>query len=322
MKELCIIGSGYMAYEHAMAALELHYSKIFIVGRSQESFNEYFDNVSIHSELCLISGGLNAWFCSEYFNRSMLHINAVAIEALKNVTLDLINQNVNKVLLEKPGALNIGELQEIKDASESFGCQIVIGYNRRQYASVRKLKEILSEQAVSSFEFEFTEWADQIDQDKYSKQALANWIKSNSAHVLDTVFYLAGGIPTEFSAISSGINQIKWHPQASIFVGSGLVGKTPFTYNSDWTSQGRWRIYFRTVKGKYVLEPMEKLGFIPKNSLTIESVNIDSEKSKPGLLKQIQLLEQNKIENFCSIQDQINLFRFIQKMQQPSNEKY
>jgi predicted dehydrogenase len=300
-----------MAFEHAKAALELEYDNVFIIGRSQKSFEKYFDDLDSNARLIFLTGGLETWFQSAHFDSTILHINAVAIEALNEITHELVKHKIQKILLEKPGALEIEELQELKDASEYYGSKIVIGYNRRHYASIRKLKKILSKENITSFEFEFTEWVDRINPNDYSEKALNNWIKSNSAHVIDTAFYLASGMPTELNAISKGKNQITWHPQASVFIGSGMVGDIPFSYNADWTSQGRWKIYIRTDKGKYVLEPMEKLGFIPKNSIHIQEVTIDDDKSKPGLEHQIRSLENSSYSEFCSIDDQIELFRLI-----------
>lgn len=301
-----------MALEHTKAALELKYDNVFLIGRSQKSFEKYFADFDSNAKLTLLSGGLDSWFQSTYFDPSILHINAVAIEALKEITLELVKNKVQKILLEKPGAVEIEELQELKDSSERYRTRIFIGYNRRHYASIRKLKEILSKQEVSSFEFEFTEWIDRINPKDYSESALSNWIKSNSAHVIDTAFYLAGGMPTKLNAISSGEKEITWHPQASIFIGCGMVGNIPFSYNSDWTSQGRWKIYFRTAEGKYILEPMEKLSFTPKNSVNTQEVSIDEENSKPGLVHQIRMLENNCYSEFCSIDDQIELFRVME----------
>lgn len=306
-----------MALEHAKAAIELNYARIYVVGRTKRSFEKYFKDIDSNPVLSLVSGGLDGWFSSAYFNASIIHINAVAIEALKQTTDKLLEQKVERILLEKPGALTIKELMQLKNKASRFESKVIIGYNRRQYASVRKLKELLCNESITSFEFEFTEWADKIDPNDYFNQTLINWIKSNSAHVLDTVFYLVGGFPTKLNAISTGKNKVDWHPSAAIFVGSGLVGNIPFTYNADWTSQGRWKIYIRTPKGKYILEPMETLGFIPKNSVTIQQIEIKMESSKPGLAKQIELFEQNETTEFCSIHDQIEMFSLIKKIQNP-----
>lgn len=308
-----------MALEHAKAALELDYTKIYVVGRTKNSFEKHFKDIDANPTISLVSGGLDEWFRSTYFNASIVHINAVAIDALKQITERLLDHNVQRILLEKPGALTIKDLVELKNSSARNGSLVVVGYNRRQYASVRKLKEILVTEPITSFEFEFTEWVDRIDQDDYSKSALVNWLKSNSAHVIDTAFYLAGDFPTELNVYATGEGKVKWHPIASVFVGSGMVGSIPFTYNSDWTSQGRWKIHFRTTKGKYILEPMEELQFIPKNSITPVKIEKESEKQKPGLIKQIELFENSDIRDFCTLENQIKLFEIINRINNTIN---
>ena len=109
MKEICVVGSGYMALEHVKAALELGYAKIYVVGRTNRSFEKYFKDMNSSPIVLLVNGGLDEWFHSAYFNTSIIHINAVAIEALKQITEQLLKHKVERILLEKPGALTITE---------------------------------------------------------------------------------------------------------------------------------------------------------------------------------------------------------------------
>ena len=208
MKEICIIGSGYMASEHARAAKILGYDSIYVVGRTLSSFQRHITTDHDLSSVFQVVGGVDAWLASEHFKTNMVHVNAVAVEALASTSLQLIDAGVQRILLEKPGALSISELQTLQEYTSHHDCHLRIAYNRRHYLSVRKLKEILQTEGASSFEFEFTEWVDRINHKKYAPLTLKNWMIANSAHVIDTAFYLAGGLPDILDSYSSGQNQI------------------------------------------------------------------------------------------------------------------
>lgn len=314
MKSICIVGSGYMAFEHAKASLELNYDQVYVIGRTTASFERYFNDTQQNSSIIKIEGGVSAWLASEFFRQGIVHIVAVAVEALEQVTEALLYAGVKRILLEKPGGLNIKGLKKLNQKAEDLKSIVRIAYNRRHYPSVQKLKDILSTEELTSFEFEFTEWVDKINPDDYDQKTLEEWIVSNSAHVIDTAFYLAGGLPTVVNHIASGKDKIMWHRHNSIFIGCGLVSDVPFTYSADWRSQGRWRIHMRSIKGKYILEPMEKLSFVPKNSLSVIDIDLTEYQSKHGLAPQIQAFEANDHRIFATLNDQVKLFEFVNNL--------
>ena len=313
-KSICIIGSGWMAAEHVKASLELGYDKIFVIGRTLNSFKKHFGEALAGLKIVRVTGGLASWFRHECFEETMLHINSVAVHALQVTTIKLLKNGVKRILLEKPGALNVDGLKLIRKEAKIRGSNVLIGYNRRHYASTEELKERLSCENISSFEFEFTEWIDTIDTTEYPEEVLVTWLKSNSAHVIDLAFYLVGGLPKKIQTICGGVGGVIWHPAGSVFAGCGKVDDKIFTYQADWMSQGRWKIYIRTEKGKYVLEPLEKLSFIPKNSLELVEIEVKTERCKPGLEEQIRKFERNEFQDFADLTDQIEIFYLIQKM--------
>ena len=67
---------------------------------------------------------------------------------------------MKKILLEKPGAVNEGQLIELEQLAMSKGAEIYLAYNRRFFSSVLEAqKRIQEEGGVTSFHFEFTEWS-------------------------------------------------------------------------------------------------------------------------------------------------------------------
>ena len=163
-----------------------------------------------------------------------------------------------------------------------------MGYNRRFYASVIKAKKLIEDdQGILSFNFEFTEWCDDITNELKNSSTGENWFLTNSSHVLDLAFYL-GGEPKELHSFTSGGNN--WHPTATVFAGAGITySGSLFSYQANWDAPGRWGVEVLTREHRYVFRPLEKLKILKHNTVISESVEIDDQwdlKFKPGLYQQ------------------------------------
>jgi len=240
-------------------------------------------------------------------------IVAVSIENMKEVALILITHGVKEILLEKPGALNCNELNEVMSASQHYDCKLYIGYNRRFYESVYKLLTyVTKDNPVLSIHFNFTELGKLIENNKISKEVKKNWVVANSSHVIDLSFFIAGGEPQSIHSYSTG--GLAWHPAASIFSGSGVTtNQILFSYHANWNSPGRWGIEVMTDQYKFILQPLEKLYMMRHNSYDVEEVkllnNLDIE-FKPGIFKQVQSFLTDKI-NLVKVSEQIENIRKI-----------
>jgi predicted dehydrogenase len=214
-------------------------------------------------------------------------IVASPIETLLPYIRNLLQLGISKILVEKPVVLNAGALDNF--LIEFNNAPVMVALNRLFFPSVQELQKRLTIEKVRSAEFSFTEWVHRINLSQYQPEVLARWGAANCIHVTSTVFDLIG-MPQVLTAHRNGVGDIKWHPNASIFVGSGVsVMGIPFSYGSDWGSAGRWSITVRTELGSYHLEPMESLSFTSKGSLSRDIVVPNwSGETKCGFLEMIQ----------------------------------
>ncbi len=282
--------------------------EVVVVGRGETNLGKLKEAFPKHT---YVSGGL-AHYLANAATVPTLAINAISVNELKNSSIQLLNAGVSSILLEKPGALTIAGLKEMLAAQNNTNGKIGIGYNRRFYAAINRLKSMAAEDGgITSIHFEFTEWIHTIDENIYSKEALDKWLISNSSHVIDTVFYLAGQ-PTELHPIIKGKGEISWHPASASFYGSGTTDQDiPFTYHTDWLAPGRWAIEVLTNKRRYYLKPMEKLQVQQKGSVRVEEVEVDyelEEKFKPGLFLQTKDFLDGNFDKLVSIEEQISSF--------------
>ena len=307
--KILIIGSGYISGEYLKVITHLGIS-CTVVGRGNknlELLKNDFPQVQFYS------GGLEK-FVSENTLQDFSHfINLVNIRYCSNLTQVLVEHGAKYILLEKPGGLNLQELSSLKLTADDSNAGLWIGYNRRFYQSVERLKLCAQKDGgIDSIHFEFTEWIHKIDTDKFSNEELQKWIISNSSHVLDTAFHLIG-IPRIINPLIDGRGQISWHSSGAVFVGCGVsMNDIPFSYNTNWSSAGRWALEISTKQNRYFLSPMEKLFLQRKGEIKVEEVSLPEDidrRFKPGLYNLISSYLKGDTSLLLSIDEQIEHVR-------------
>jgi predicted dehydrogenase len=233
---------------------------------------------------------------------------SVGVESLASTTTKLIEYGVKNILIEKPAGLNYDQVEQLAQKSVESSANVFVAYNRRFYASVQSAREIITNDGgVTSFNFEFTEWAHVIEKIPTSLDVKNKWFLANSTHVVDLAFYL-GGKPEQICTFATGM--IDWHPDASVFCGAGKsVTGALFSYQANWEAPGRWAVEVLTKKHRLIFKPLEKLQIIKINSLAIESMVIDDAFDtlyKPGLYAQTKNFLAGEHADMCLIDEQLN----------------
>jgi predicted dehydrogenase len=308
-----LIGAGPMAidYHKVLNDLEVPFT---VVGRGESSAKLFFEKTGVKP----IVGGLKAFLLDN--PKPCSHaIVAVGVEKLAETTMELLEYGIKNILVEKPAGLNKEEIGSVAKLTKEKNANVYVAYNRRFYASVLKAKEIIeADGGVTSFNFEFTEWAHEIQNLKKAPGVKENWFLANSTHVVDLAFYL-GGKPKEISNYTSG--SLKWHPSSSVFAGAGISKtKALFSYQANWESAGRWSVEMLTKEHRLIFRPMEKLQIQKRGSIQIDYVKeIDytsDEQYKPGLYLQTEVFLKGLKKGLCNILEQAlntNYYKLIHK---------
>ena len=300
-KNIWLVGAGPMAQDYVKVLNDLD-AEYIVIGRGQESANQFYEKTKVLP----ITGGLDK-FLKAKPEKCSHAIVAVGVEALAQTTMDLLNYGIENILVEKPAGLNNEEIEKVAVLTKEKKANVFVAYNRRFYASVFKAQEIIEQDGgVTSFNFEFTEWAHTIEPLKKAPGVKENWFLGNSSHVVDLAFYL-GGKPKELSTYTAG--GLSWHPSASIFSGAGISEKGAlFSYQANWESAGRWTVEILTNNHRFIFCPLEKLQIQKKGSVKIDfDVYIDftlDEKFKPGLYKMVQSFLNQDSSKLCTIEEQ------------------
>ena len=304
-----VMGAGFMAKEYLSAIKELNLEACAVSASSQSA-----DAIKNQFGYDCYSGGYKKFTIKP--DATDTAIICTPIEMLAECTKHLIKQGFKSILLEKPGALNIEDLHNLEKLARSKNCRVLIAYNRRFFSSVMRLREILKSEKLLAVDFEITEWTHLINPDDYSQESLARWFISNTSHVTDLAFNIAG-TPDELSCYTTG--KLPWHSSSSRFSGSGRTGDNVLiTYKGFWDAPGRWSLEFITNENRYILRPMEKLYCQKKGSIEIVEIDdidySDDEICKPGVLKMLNSFLANEDNKFCSLTEQINRFEIYYKM--------
>jgi predicted dehydrogenase len=312
MKKVLLIGTGEMAISYFYVLKELDV-EITVIGRGTKSSQLFSTKTSFQA----IPGGIEAYLDNNHSNidtKNLFAIVATGTEALMPVMKTLLNYNITNILVEKPAAISIDELIENQNIFNDLSSTIFVAYNRRFYASVQKVKELIEEDGGTvSFSFDFTEWSHEIETLKKADGVKESWFFANSTHVVDTAFYL-GGIPKEMVNFSKKGN-LTWH-EKSVFSGAGVtIDNALFSYISNWESAGRWGIEINTSKRRFYLRPLEEIKVQIKGSIAIENLIFDNSldlKYKPGLYNQVvSFLNLDLNSPLLSIKDHINIVKSI-----------
>ena len=299
-----------MAREYSKVLLSLKVPFI-VIGRGEASCKILSSETGAET----VSGGLTKYLleCNVVPHAAIV---CTPVETLSSITIELIEFGVKKILIEKPGALSIKDLKEIKHKSESLNAKVLIGYNRRFYQSTIALEERLKEEELIAANFEMTEWAHIINDEPCASEVKQKWVLANTSHVIDLVTYIAGNFK-ELSSYTSG--SLAWHDKASRFVGSGISCKgILISYCGYWDGPGRWSAEFVTTKSRYIFRPMEKLQIQRTGSIAVafdDSIDYSiDEEFKPGLFLQTKAFLDGEHSKLCTIEEQIAFFKIYEKI--------
>lgn len=305
---LWLIGAGPMGQAYA-AVLQAQGVPFRVIGRSRASAEAFHKATGLSVQ----EGGLDAALAS--LPAPAQAIVAVGVEQLANTTQQLLSAGCKYLLLEKPGALTLSELQELDAASQANGAQVWIAYNRRFYASVLKLRQLVSaDGGITSAVFEFTEWGHRLRDLHKAPGVKEHWLLANSTHVIDLAFHFIG-LPADGQWKGWHGGSLDWHPAAARFHGAGVSERgIPFAYQADWEAPGRWGVELLTRRNRYLLRPMEALQAIPLASVEPQTIDLDDAldcQFKPGLFRQCEaFLSTHSAQKgeLCSLAEQLDAF--------------
>ena len=308
--KILLVGAGGMAKEYAKV-LKVLEPRFLVIGRGKASAGVFEKDTGIP----VVVGGLKTWLKNNSGKAPLIAIVATNEEELGPSVRLLVQHGIKRILVEKPGGMNLSDLIKTEKVALKTGAEIFVAYNRRFYASTRKVQEMIKEDGgVLSFDFEFTEWSHKIANLKKPRLVKNNWFLANSSHVIDLAFFLCGK-PKKIKCFATG--GLDWHPKASIYSGAGVSENGAlFSYHANWESAGRWGVEILTSKRKLILRPLETLFVQNRGSIETKQVFLNDKMDtdfKPGLYIQVKTFLGSKI-GLPTIQEQVRNTKYYNLM--------
>jgi predicted dehydrogenase len=304
-----VIGAGTMSQDYSRVLSDLGQAHE-VIGRGATSAAEFQQATGRAAR----TGGLAVALAESEPPTSA--IVAVGVDALAGATKALMAAGTKRVLVEKPAGLTTDELDSVRDEAARYGARVLLGYNRRFFASVAAARAMIdADGGAVSCVYEFTEWGHVIGPLTTAAAIKARWFLANSTHVVDLAFHLCG-VPSDWRAWHAGT--LDWHPSAARFTGAGVTDRgVLFSYHADWEASGRWGLEVLTRKRRLILRPMEQLQVTPLGSVKVEGVAIDDDADRtfrPGVYKQTAAFLAGDDALFCDIETQARHGRLYDQM--------
>jgi len=166
------------------------------------------------------------------------------------------------LFIEKPPGLNSNQLAELNILSKKYKTSNLVGYNRRYYSIIQKLKNKLNNEKIVSAHVEAHERYWILKKKIKDKSIFKNWMYANTSHVINLLLFLLGDFKKVISFSKNNFNKKNIEVNTSALI--EFKNKIFATFKSNWNVPGGWLIKIFTNKNTYILDPLEKCIVINK----------------------------------------------------------
>ena len=270
--KVAFAGAGNMAEEHikVFKNLDKYYALTGIYSRTKSKANILKNRYKINN-LC------NSISDLKFKSKAKLLVISTSVLSTKKVLFEALKFNW-KILVEKPIGFNFQESHKIYESIKKSKKMkhVFVGIKRRNFESTRKaifyLKKKMEKRIVEIFDFQY-KFNPTIQ--KHPKLVQKYWMYANSVHLIDYFNIFCRG-----SLVSINYKK-RWDEKkmdsviAKLHFSSGDIGK----YNCYWNKNGKWKIFIKQKKNKYIFQPLEKLR-IKNSSKKYKDVKLNLIKEK------------------------------------------
>lgn len=277
--KIAIVGSGYMAQEHAKAFASLPNVEIAgVCGRSRARAEALAASygVPIYDSVAALHTGTQADAVVVAVNE--LSVREVCLAAFAHPWL---------CFLEKPVGIDLPQAEGITAAAKRAGTRAYVALNRRSYASTRQaLQELACNDGARLISVLDQQDMVSAREGGQPDKVVRNYMYANSIHLIDYLNLFGRG---EIVAVQP---THRWNAEnpgyvvATIHYASGDVG----VYQAVWNGPGPWVVTVTNPQVRLEMRPLEKLGIQRRGERRLTEVPADAidTEFKPGLRHQAE----------------------------------
>jgi predicted dehydrogenase len=313
------LGTGKISIEHALAAKALGH--VIVAGSTTSRDSPRWK--------AFLSAASDTRF--EPAGESLLtdpDIDAVVSCLPWNVTekwLPKLLSTPKPVLIEKPLALSSAAVEDALSCHGARPDNKIVGFNRRFYAPVQKLRERLSMGGMKSAEIIVSEAVSRLVE-RYGSEIIGHVLAYSSSHILDTATYLLGKLkPVRVYGYKENGNVgfcsftgiLETEKAAPVILSINADNPVPVGIRVFFDDKTTWHLSpmerLVAYKGYEVIEPSAKnkiRQYKPKPFLE----SVADAKMKPGFLKQMRAFTSNEKGIAATPGESAELLRLIEEI--------
>lgn len=284
--KIAIVGSGYMAQEHAKAFASLPNVEIAgVCGRSRtraEALAATY-GVPVYDSIAALHRATQADAVVVAVNE--LSAREVCLAAFAHPWL---------CFLEKPVGVDLPQAEEITAAAKKAGTRAYVALNRRSYASTRQaLRELATDDGPRLISVLDQQDMASAREGGQPEDVVRNYMYANSIHLIDYLNLFGRGETVAVQPIQRWNAEHPGHVVATVHYASGDVG----VYQAVWNGPGPWSVTVTNSQVRLEMRPLEKLGIQRRGERRLIDAPADAidTEFKPGLRHQaeqiVELLE-------------------------------
>ncbi|MBI5332502.1 MAG: Gfo/Idh/MocA family oxidoreductase [Candidatus Aenigmarchaeota archaeon] len=249
MANFVFIGCGKIANFHADVIYGMNHSISAVCARKDSP------NIMGFTQKYKIKKTYDSWQEMLRKERPDAVIVAVSWDQTENIIEDVIKSGL-PCLVEKPVALSSKKLQKIINNTKKFSKNVIVGYNRRFYEFIPKIREALKTKDLISIELNMPEAASFITKN-HSSDVVDNMLVFMSSHWLDLLMHLIGDVKVVKIYRKHSKNDNTFRSYNGLLY--SIVYNAPIHLQSNFNAPSQMSITFNFKDVIYKLCPIEML---------------------------------------------------------------
>lgn len=312
--KLGVVGAGKFIPFHLAAATQVGFELEAVVARD---YSENAKRIAKEYSFKTCHPTLSSFISSaKYFDAILIGCD---ISALFTVLSDLSKLNI-PILIEKPIFVDRLQLKNLESIANQD--KILVGYNRRYYKTIQRIKEIINQNPGARVNFRIPELS---GTENHNEDMIRNIVIGNTVHMIDLVQFCLGADALDIRNLNSLVKT----PGATTFNVSANGSKTcelMFGYADNYSIEvlinGMRHVVkpletLTTYAGMEVLPPDELISYrryLPKPSAEMANTFHENYDLKPGFYGQynelLNMVHGRRDNIGASFQEAINVSRF------------
>lgn len=277
--KIAIIGSGYMAQEHARAFVSLPNVEIVgVCGRSRARAEVLAATyaVPVYDSIAALYAATQADAVVVAVNE--LSSREVCLAAFAHPWL---------CFLEKPVGIDLAQAEEITAAARQAGTRAYVALNRRSYASTRlALQELAANDGPRLISVLDQQDMISARDGGQPEEVVRNYMYANSIHLIDYLNLFGRGAIVAVEPTQRWDAERPGYVVATVRYASGDVG----VYQAVWNGPGPWSVTVTNPQVRLEMRPLEKLSIQRRGERRLTDAPADAIDTdfKPGLRHQAE----------------------------------